>query len=151
MHLILSSLGNNKRQKKRRERREKILLKRKDKQGFKVQAGRTRNQVLPRLLQDTRGLGWPCAMHSITVGRPSTTLAFWGGATITTLSSVWAAPLKKDRNKKQRSILVGRFQKLAALTLEMSLNSRAFMMLLLNRNFINSIIKIISFTILTFY
>lgn len=32
--------------------------------------------VSPCLLQDTSGFGWPCATHSITVGRPSMTVAF---------------------------------------------------------------------------
>lgn len=42
-------------------------------------------QPLPCLLQDTRGFGWPSAIHSITAGRPSITVVLRGGATITTL------------------------------------------------------------------
>ncbi len=52
--------------------------------------------VLPCLLQDTSGFGWPCAIHSITAGRPSTTVAFWGGATIATLFRVSVEPLTRD-------------------------------------------------------
>lgn len=40
--------------------------------------------LLPCLLQDTRGFGWPSAIHSITTGRPRITVVLRGGATITT-------------------------------------------------------------------
>lgn len=45
----------------------------------------TWSRLLPCLLQDTRGFGWPSAIHSITAGRPSMTVVLRGGATITTL------------------------------------------------------------------
>lgn len=53
--------------------------------------------VLPCLLQDTSGFGWPCAIHSITAGRPSTTVAFWGGATITTLFRASVEPITRKK------------------------------------------------------
>lgn len=54
-------------------------------------------QILPCLLQDTRGFGWPCAIHSITAGPPSTTVAFWGGATIATRLRASVAPAATKR------------------------------------------------------
>ena len=66
--------------------------KKKSKQDENHQQKRGELERLPCLLQDTSGFGWPCAIHSITAGRPSTTVAFWGGATITTLFRVSVEP-----------------------------------------------------------
>lgn len=59
--------------------------------------------VSPCLLQDTSGFGWPCAMHSITVGRPSMTVAFWGGATIATRFRDSAGPLNNRTHDHSHS------------------------------------------------
>lgn len=61
--------------------------------------------TIPCLLQDTRGLGCPRAMHSRTAGRPDSAVVFWGGTTITTSSRAGRGPAGEESKHIKNALI----------------------------------------------